>query len=162
MDLVSVDEDSNQWRNLYLSMVKGKASTFKDLPTGIDAIDGLPAPVNGADGNLQLPKEAGNVVPPKSPKASVPDTYRKATPHVSKTLDTPGTTHGPNLALTAAAAAAEASKTTTTMKKGRTKKKSTTRRRPVQKKRRPSKGGIRKRTSKGGRKRVNIVRRRRR
>lgn len=80
MDNVSVSDDVRQWKTLFRSMSRGGSlANINDIRVDKEPVDGLPANVTGLDGNLQAPKHAANVLPPRQEKAPVPEVYKQDT-----------------------------------------------------------------------------------
>jgi hypothetical protein len=79
MAFVPVNENSNQWRALYVSMAKGEAANISDKHIQEASVNSLPVNVTGPDGQLRVPAEAGNITIPQPPPEPLPEPYEEAT-----------------------------------------------------------------------------------
>lgn len=79
MDLVTVNENSNQWKALFIRMAKGEKVNISDKNLVAEPVEGVTANVAGQDGQLQLPREAENVDDPPPLEAPIPPAYKEGT-----------------------------------------------------------------------------------
>jgi hypothetical protein len=78
MDLVAVDEDSTKWKAMYVRMSRGEKADINDKLLSTEPVDGLPANLTGQDGQLQVPREAGNINPGAPVTTDIPIAYNDA------------------------------------------------------------------------------------
>lgn len=87
MDNVPVSDDVRQWTALFTRMTEGGSKAhMNDIKLDKEPVDGVPAPVTGLDGNVQAPKYAGNVLPPREEKPPLPEVYKQETKPVGASL----------------------------------------------------------------------------
>lgn len=78
MSFVPVEENSNQWKAVYVKMSKGEKVNINDKTLSLQPVEGVQPSVLGQDGRLQLPRDAGNVEPPPPDRVNAPEAYSDA------------------------------------------------------------------------------------
>ena len=79
-NLVPVRDSVYQWKTLYTKLSEGKLPNINEISLEHQPVDGLPASVTGLSGELEAPKEAGNVFPPPPEEIPIPEAYKKTVP----------------------------------------------------------------------------------
>lgn len=79
-NLVPVRDSAYQWKTLFTKLSEGKLPNINEISLEYEPVDGLPASVTGLDGELEAPKEAGNVIAPPPEKLPTPEAYKETVP----------------------------------------------------------------------------------
>ena len=79
-DLVPVRDSVYQWKTLYTKLSEGKLPNINEISLQNEAVDGLPASVTDLNGELEAPKDAGNVLPPPEEPIAKPEVYKETVP----------------------------------------------------------------------------------
>ena len=79
-NLVPVRDSAYQWKTLFTKLSEGKLPNINEISLEYQPVDGLPPSVTGLEGELEAPKEAGNVLPPPPEKIPIPDAYKDVVP----------------------------------------------------------------------------------
>lgn len=79
-NLVPVRDSVYQWKTLFTKLSEGKLPNINEISLEHQPVDGLPASVTGLSGELEAPKDAGNVVPPPPEEIPVPEAYKNTVP----------------------------------------------------------------------------------
>lgn len=92
---VPVSDDVAQWRHLYTSLSEGKGFNINDILLGRSSVDGIPLSGSDLNGEIRVPKEAGNITAGKQEKAPEPDAYEDTSPvGTSVGINEMGRSHG--------------------------------------------------------------------
>ena len=75
-NLVPVRDSAYQWKTLFTKLSEGKLPNINEISLEYQPVEGLPASVTGLDGELEAPKEAGNVLPPPPEEIDLPEAYK--------------------------------------------------------------------------------------
>lgn len=79
MELVPIKETVGQWKALYLKMARGEKADINDKTLQQMSVEGIQSPYTGQDGQVYVPREAGNVKPPSEKPDPLPEAYEDAT-----------------------------------------------------------------------------------
>jgi len=81
MQYVPAKDSAYQWATLFEGMFdKNKRANINEISLENDGVTGIPPNASDLNGQLLVPKDAANVIPPKPEPPSLPELYKNAVP----------------------------------------------------------------------------------
>lgn len=76
--VVPAEENSNQWSAFFARMARGEKADINDKNLAVVPVEGVPPILTDPAGQLQAPRDAGNVVLPPEKAEPLPNLYKEA------------------------------------------------------------------------------------